>query len=87
MIDSSFEWAASRGLTRINPVHKEEEAKLIISEKFGCETEKGERMQLEGQGTCEDRGCFTHMLFFKLRNLEEYIHHQYLEPPYAFVGS
>ena len=64
MIDSSFEWAASRGLTRINPVHKEEEAKLILSEKFGCETEK-----LEGQGTCEDRGRFTHMLFFKYKEL------------------
>ena len=63
MIDNSFEWAASRGLTRINPAHKEEEAKLVLTEKFGTETEKGERMQLEGQGTCEDRGCFTTRCF------------------------
>ena len=54
MADSSFAWAESRGLTRINPVHKVEEAKLVLEETFSSERKEGSRTEIEGSGTVED---------------------------------
>jgi hypothetical protein len=46
MADNAFAWAKSRpGLWRINPCHKEEEARLVISETFLCENQRGNEMK------------------------------------------
>ena len=54
MIDESFEWAAARGLVRRNPVHKEEEAKLVLKESFSSRNEKGEEYRMMGDAEMED---------------------------------
>ena len=56
MADNSFAWAASRGLTRTNPVHKVEEAKLVLEETFASENERGERTEMSGSATIEECG-------------------------------
>lgn len=66
MIEASWKWAASRNLLRKNPVHGEEEAKLVLAETFANEKENGEMMEWEGQAECEDtRGsgwvCLTNL--------------------------
>ena len=54
MIDRSFSWAESRKLTRTNPVHGEEEAKLILEENFAHEDEHGEMERQQGSADLED---------------------------------
>jgi len=54
MADNSFEWAAARGLVRKNPVHGEDEARLILEESFGAHNERGESHSVTGTGECED---------------------------------
>eukprot|EP00439_Symbiodinium_sp_Y106_P046348 s2157_g5.t3 len=41
MADNSFAWAAAKGLLRMNEVHKTEEAKLVVEEKFSNKSERG----------------------------------------------
>lgn len=53
MIKNSFEYAKAQGLHRINPVHKEEEAKLVLEESFSQQCERGENRTLECGGTLE----------------------------------
>ena len=54
MIDSAFKWAASHGLTRINPIHSEEEARLVLSETFELCDETGQTMEFSGTMEVED---------------------------------
>ena len=54
MADNSFSWAAERGLTRVNEVHKMEEAKLVLEEFFENETEQGTSREMSGSATVED---------------------------------
>ena len=54
MIDSAFKWAASHGLTRINPTHSEEEARLVLSETFELCDETGQTMEFSGTMEVED---------------------------------
>ena len=56
MIDNSFAHARAKGLVRINPVHKEEEARLVIDETFDKTDTRGESTQLTSAGDVEDRG-------------------------------
>ena len=56
MVDSSWKWAASRNLVRKNRVHGEEEAKLVLAETFGSNTENGDMMTWSGEAECEDMG-------------------------------
>ena len=53
MADNAFEWAAERGLTRKNPVHGEEEAKLVLIDGFAFTEEDGEAFHKEGKMTVE----------------------------------
>ena len=54
MIDKSFQWAESRGLVRTNPVHGEDEARLVLEDFFDNKNEKGEMSHAEAQGAVED---------------------------------
>ena len=55
MIDNSFNHARAKGLVRINPVHKEEEARLVLDETFNQEREIGECSAFEASGMVEAR--------------------------------
>ena len=56
MVESSWRWAASRNLIRKNPVHGEEEAKLVLEESFEAKNQTGEMMNMTGSAECEDMG-------------------------------
>ena len=56
MIENAWQWATSKGRVRTNPVHKEEEAKLILDDYFAENTENGEMNHLESSGQFE-AGC------------------------------
>ena len=53
MADNSFAWAASKGLLRTNEVHKTEEARLVIEEKFSNRTERGTKKSLTAEAEVE----------------------------------
>ena len=53
MADNSFAWAASKGLLRTNEVHKAEEAKLVIEEKFTNRTERGTSRTMAAEAEVE----------------------------------
>lgn len=55
MIENSFAHARAKGHTRTNPVHKEEEARLVLDDTFAKLDEKGESQRLESSGGFEDR--------------------------------
>lgn len=56
MIDNSFHHAKAQGLHRKNPVHGEEEARLVLDDTFSNKNEKGETTNLSSKGTFEDSG-------------------------------
>lgn len=56
MIERSFQWAAERGLTRKNPIHGEDEARLILEDFFSNVNERGEMAHAQASGEFED--CF-----------------------------
>ena len=57
MITAAFQWAASKNLVRRNPVHKDEEARLIIGEDFELLDETGQEVRMEGSVELEDRSA------------------------------
>ena len=65
MADNSFAWAKERNLLRTNPVHKMEEAKLVLEESFSLENETGESRELSGHAEVEaqtmNTSCSTHV--------------------------
>lgn len=54
MADSSFAWAKARGLTRTNPTHGEEEAKLVLDDWFENKSEKGQITEQTGTAVIQD---------------------------------
>ncbi|CAE7240362.1 unnamed protein product [Symbiodinium sp. CCMP2456] len=58
MIASAWEWARQRNLLRVNPMHKEEEAKLILSEVFAVNDETGAETTMSGTIEAEDESGF-----------------------------
>lgn len=54
MIASAWKWARQRNLLRVNPMHKEEEAKLILSEVFAVNDETGAETTMSGTIEAED---------------------------------
>ena len=60
MVENSFQWAAARGLTRVNEVHKCEEARLILEETFSNEHESGSSRELRGDAAIEDCSWYPH---------------------------
>ncbi|CAE7756328.1 unnamed protein product [Symbiodinium sp. CCMP2456] len=58
MITAGFAWATANGLVRKNPIHQEEEAKLIISETFELQDQTGTEINLSGSFEAEDESGF-----------------------------
>ncbi|CAE7389470.1 unnamed protein product [Symbiodinium sp. CCMP2592] len=58
MINAGFAWATANGLVRKNPVHQEEEAKLVISETFELQDQQGTEINLSGSFELEDDSGF-----------------------------
>ena len=56
MCDHAFAWAKQNGLWQINPVHKEEEASLVIERLFQVAENEGEEMSQTGSFQVEDWG-------------------------------
>ena len=48
MCDAAWQWASPLGFLRINSVHKEEEARLILSDEFELLDETGQEIQMGG---------------------------------------
>lgn len=48
MADAGFRWAEKHGLTRTNPIHGEEEARLVVSDEFAVDEEHGESTEQSG---------------------------------------
>lgn len=58
MIDNSWSWAKQNGKLRTNPVHKREEARLVLDDWFEHEKKEGQSRTFEGTATIEDRFSF-----------------------------
>ena len=69
MADNSFAWAATKGLLRTNQVHKMEEAKLLVEEKFSNRSERGSLKELTAEGAVEDLLSYVLHPKPKARNL------------------
>lgn len=54
MIDNSWAWARANGQIRIHPVHKKEEARLVLNDWFEDKEEKGEERNLKGKANIKD---------------------------------
>ena len=54
MIEKYFQWAESKGLVRKNPVHGEDEARLVLEDFFANNNERGEMSHAQAQGEVED---------------------------------
>ena len=57
MINAAWEWARERNLLRTNAIHKEEEAKLILTEDFHLNSETGAETSMSGTIEAEDSMC------------------------------
>ena len=66
MADSSFEWARKRGLTRMNEVHKMEEAKLVLEDFFEGNLEKGHKVSFKGEQEIED-SPWVHCIIYPIK--------------------
>ena len=54
MVGNAFTWAKSKGLLRVNPVHGEEEARLVLNESFEIVDEVGTTTELSGSFEAEE---------------------------------
>lgn len=63
MADNAFEWAGARGLLRVNPMHQEQEAKLVVGETFQMREEQGtartQQVRMDVEASCQQ--VFVHM--------------------------
>ena len=68
-MDRSWAWATARGLIRHNPVHGEEEARLVLSDYFQHGHEIGHKNEIRGTGDVEDPWVI--LLVIEMRKLLE----------------
>ena len=54
MISAAWSWASSTNNLRINSVHKEEEARLILSDTFDLVDEEGIEVSMNGSIEMDD---------------------------------
>eukprot|EP00439_Symbiodinium_sp_Y106_P031133 s7668_g3.t1 len=54
MAENSFAWAKSKNLLRVNEVHKCEEARLVLEEKYSNKSERGSMKSLTSEGEDSD---------------------------------
>ena len=55
MVESAWSWGSAKNLLRRNPVHGEEEARLVLSESFELLDEQGTSTRMEGSFEMEDK--------------------------------
>ena len=60
MVDNAFTWAKSKGLIRVNSVHGEEEARLVLSDTFEIVDEQGTSTELNGSFEAEEPTHHSH---------------------------
>lgn len=57
MADAAFDWASSRGLVRVNSMHGEQEARLVLGQSFSMKDEQGttttERVRMDVEEPCQ----------------------------------
>ena len=63
-MENSWTWAQSRGLVRVNEVHKCEEARLVLEETFEHDLEKGTDREIHAEATLEDSSDIKYKTFF-----------------------
>ena len=54
MVAAAWEYARARNLLRLNPIHQEEEAKLVIQDTFEASSETGAETSMAGTVEMED---------------------------------
>ena len=54
MINAAFQWASSNGLVRKNPVHQEEEAKIVLQDAFELLDQTSNEISMSGSIEVED---------------------------------
>ena len=54
MVAAAWEWARNHGRLRVNKIHQEEEAWLVLSESFQLADETGQEIDLRGTLEAED---------------------------------
>ena len=59
MIDAAWDWAKSRNLWRVNPIHKEDEIKVIVDDFFKYSEEEGIETQQIGTMEMQDYSSST----------------------------
>lgn len=65
MIERAFAWAESKSKTRVNAIHGEPEAFLILSDSFAVSSEDTEENIQEGNVEVEDRDFLFSCFFSK----------------------
>lgn len=65
MCDHAFAWAKANGVWQINPVHKEEEASLVVERLFQV-TEEGERIDQHVAFDTKDLNAKQNSFHFRL---------------------
>ncbi|CAE7666304.1 unnamed protein product [Symbiodinium sp. CCMP2592] len=58
MIAAAWQWASAHGNLRVNEVHKEEEARLVLSDNFELLDESGQEITMSGTLEMEDESGF-----------------------------
>ncbi|CAE6962672.1 unnamed protein product, partial [Symbiodinium sp. CCMP2456] len=56
MIAAAWQWASANGNLRVNEVHKEEEARLVLSDNFELLDECGQEIAMTGNIEMEAQG-------------------------------
>ena len=54
MADNAFEWATKHSLVRVNPMHQEQEARLVLEDSFSFSTTEGETVDQSTSLQVED---------------------------------
>ena len=72
MIDSAWGWARARNLWRVNPIHKEEEIKVVVEDFFNYNNETGFETHQRATMEVEDMV------------VETGVYWGYMCPPYPF---
>ena len=54
MCDAAWQWCRERNLIRINEIHREEEARLILNDEFQMIDESGQEVNMSGSMEVEE---------------------------------
>ena len=63
MVDTAWAWAAKHNQLRTNPIHGEEEAKLVLEDGFSYDEVEGDRTEQRTTMEVEDSNNMLYDLF------------------------